>query len=209
MNVQFNHWIKEIDKDKLFLDQIKDQLTGWKINRLMEYINHERIMQLKEINTVLTVNPGIEITFVDYDMFERVKIIVENWKLQQEKNDNKPQKTRRNPTKFKAFPEYLLFKEEKDRKDIADFLKMFFNGAEGKKIACILQSLGSKKIDRSGANTKLYESIKQYYGLTEGCTKQAIGKYDKPEIWLLPEHKKEHEDVLSKINSYLNNNIID
>jgi hypothetical protein len=88
------HWVNEISNDPTFLDHIKDQLTVWEINRLLDHINHEIGKNWRDVSSTLLLNPGIkygkDFTIEDLEKLKRVKPIVEAWKWQQETTKYKP-----------------------------------------------------------------------------------------------------------------------
>jgi hypothetical protein len=155
-NVKYNHWVNEIDKDKLYLDQFKDQFTGWEINRLMEYIDQEIGRELKDINHVLTANPGMEITFAGYEKLKKVKTIIEAWKLKQA-----PAAADQAPKPDNTFISHLVIDENK-KQPFADELKSNFKDLTGKDLAIMFYA--AQKYINLKNRKALHETWQQFIG---------------------------------------------
>ena len=86
--VKHAHWVNEISNDPSFLDHIKDQLTDWEINRLLEHISYQTGRELREVNAILLLNPtfkyGQDFTIDELEKLRKVKPIVQEWKIRKE-----------------------------------------------------------------------------------------------------------------------------
>ncbi len=86
--VKHAHWVNEIDKDPAFLDHIKDLLTDWEINRLLEHISYQTGIELRRVNETLLLNPtlkyGKDFTIDELEKLRKVKPIVQEWKVRKE-----------------------------------------------------------------------------------------------------------------------------
>lgn len=109
-----------------------------------------------------------------------------------------------------SFPDYLITTDPSDKVILAEHLRNYLTGAQGKRIACVLQALHRiNKIDLHRSSlTKLYIAIRDYFDLTSGCSDQVINRYNKPDIWKTDERRKEYDDVTGEIGKFIHDSII-
>jgi len=180
-----------------------NELKEYEIQQMKEILRIEKFKILKEVNIAIALKKNHSLKFAPPDQWTNdgseyiwpydLTIIEKAEEILSTKD--KKSKPRKQKNKVKSFPDYLDFRIPEQQKQAAKSLQIYFNGAQGKKIGCIIQVLESihKIINYKRNAAKLYRSIRNYYGLN--FSDAGANNYNNKEIWNRPEYKKEFSDM--------------